>query len=87
MFVLGIDRGLDIVSDFIQGQDLLGLSGGLTFGQLEISQNNNNVLIKSKANGVAIATFRGVNISQIGASDFIFQCLLPIFLVLNLLLS
>ncbi len=68
IFVVGNSLGLDIISDFVKGQDVLGLSGGLSFNQLEISQSNNNALIK--VNGIAIASLTGVNASLIGANDF-----------------
>jgi len=41
------------------------------FEQLVIVPENNNSLIKLKAKGGAIASLTGVNVSQIGASDFI----------------
>jgi len=47
---------------------VLGLSRGLSFNQLEISQSNNNTLIK--VNGIAIASLIGVNASLIGVNDF-----------------
>ncbi len=68
IFVVGNSLGLDIISDFVKGQDVLGLSGGLSFNQLEISQSNNNALIK--VNGIAIASLTGVNASLIGVNDF-----------------
>ena len=69
-FVIGFNQGFDIISDFVKGQDIIGLSGGLTFNQLEISQNNNNALIKVKGNGDVIASLTGVNASLIGVNDF-----------------
>jgi len=36
IFVLKSGQGFDIIADFTVGQDLMGLSGGLSFGQLEI---------------------------------------------------
>ncbi|MGQ4648344.1 Calx-beta domain-containing protein [Lyngbya aestuarii] len=41
IFVLAAENGIDIITDFKVGNDLLGLSGGLTFEQLTISQANN----------------------------------------------
>ncbi|MEG5130457.1 DUF4347 domain-containing protein [Microcoleus sp. AT8-B1] len=69
-FVLGVDRGFDIISDFVKGQDFIGLSGGLSFNQLEISLNNNSALIKLKGSGEVIASLTGVNASLIGVDDF-----------------
>jgi len=69
-FVLGFNQGFDIVSDFVTGQDLIELWGGLSFDQLEISQNNNNALIKFKGSGEVFASLTGVNATLIGVSDF-----------------
>ena len=69
-FVLGVVSGLDIISDFVKGQDFIGLSGGLSFDQLEISQDNNSALIKLKGSGEVIASLTGVNASLIAVNDF-----------------
>ncbi|MEG5129114.1 choice-of-anchor D domain-containing protein, partial [Microcoleus sp. ARI1-B5] len=69
-FVIGFSQGFDIVSDFVTGQDFIGLSGGLSFDQLEITQNNNNALIKFKGSGEVFASLTGVNATSIGVSDF-----------------
>jgi Ca2+-binding RTX toxin-like protein len=70
-FVLGVVSGFDIISDFVKGQDFIGLSGGLSFNQLEISQNNNSALIKLKGSGEVIASLTGVNASLIAVNDFL----------------
>jgi ELWxxDGT repeat protein len=69
-FVLGVVSGFDIISDFVKGQDFIGLSGNLSFNQLEISQNNNSALIKLKGSGEVIASLTGVNASLIAVNDF-----------------
>jgi Ca2+-binding RTX toxin-like protein len=69
-FVLGVVSGFDIISDFVKGQDFIGLWGGLSFNQLEISQNNNSALIKLKGSGEVIASLTGVNASLIAVNDF-----------------
>jgi Ca2+-binding RTX toxin-like protein len=69
-FVIGFNQGFDIVSDFVKGQDIIGLWGGLSFDQLEISQNNNNTLINFKGSGEVFASLTGVNATLIGVSDF-----------------
>ena len=69
-FVLGVVSAFDIISDFVQGQDFIGLLGGLSFNQLEISQNNNSALIKLKGSGEVIASLTGVNASLIAVNDF-----------------
>ncbi|MEG4993174.1 CARDB domain-containing protein [Microcoleus sp. B4-D1] len=67
-FAIGNNLGIDIISDFVKGEDVLGLSRGLSFNQLEISQSNNSALIK--VNGIAIASLTGVNASLIDVNDF-----------------
>jgi Ca2+-binding RTX toxin-like protein len=69
-FVLGVGSGFDIISDFVKGEDFIGLSGGLSFDQLEISQNNNSALIKLKGSPEVIASLSGVNASLIDVNDF-----------------
>ena len=69
-FVLGVVSAFDIISDFVKGQDFIGLLGGLSFNQLEISQNNNSALIKLKGSGEVIASLTGVNASLIAVNDF-----------------
>jgi len=69
-FVLGVVSGFDIISDFVQGQDFIGLSGGLSFDQLDISQDNNSALIKLKGSPEVIASLTGVNASLIAVNDF-----------------
>ncbi|MEG5033107.1 hypothetical protein [Microcoleus sp. AT3-D2] len=67
-FAIASNLELDIISDFVKGEDVLGLSRGLSFNQLEISQSNNKNLMK--VNGIAIASLIGVNASLIGVNDF-----------------
>ena len=69
-FVLGVVSGFDIISDFVQGQDFIGLSGGLSFDQLEVSQSNDSALIKLQGSGEVIASLTGVNASLITVNDF-----------------
>jgi len=70
IFVLGANRGFDIISDFVEGQDFIGLWWGVSFNQLEITQNNNSALIKLKDSGEVIASLTGVNASLIAVNDF-----------------
>ena len=77
-FILRNEQGFDTIADFTPSQDVLGLSGGLTFEQLEIVQDNNNTLIKVKATGsaqaqpaVGIASLTEVNFGAIGIDNFI----------------
>ena len=69
-FVLVAVSGFDIISDFVKGEDFIGLSGGLSFDQLEISQNNNSALIKLTGSPEVIASLTVVNASLIDVNDF-----------------
>lgn len=71
IFILRNEQGFDTIADFTPSQDLLGLSGGLTFEQLEIVQDNNNTLIKVKATGSAIASLTEVDFLAIEIDNFI----------------
>ena len=70
IFVLVAGQGFDRIADFVQGQDLIGLSGGLSFNQLEITQNNNSTLIKVKGSAELIASLTGVTATSIGVDNF-----------------
>lgn len=70
VFVLGALRGADVVQDFQDGQDLLGLAGGLTFGQLSIAAGNNGTQIRLTSTNELLASLTGVQVSAIASSDF-----------------
>ena len=70
-FVLAIGRGSDTISDFQDGIDLLALTGGLTFTQLNISQNNGTTVISVINTGEVLAYLSGVSANLIAANDFI----------------
>jgi Ca2+-binding RTX toxin-like protein len=59
--------GIDIVTDFQDGFDLIGPGGGLTFAQLSIIQSGNDTQIT--ATGLSV-TLVGVNVGLITAADF-----------------
>ncbi len=69
MFVLERRRGQDLVQDFVNGVDRLGLSPGLTFKALTIEQVGKNTRIGA-GNG-AIAILSNTNARTITAADFI----------------
>ena len=56
IFVLALGEGIDSIQDFRQGQDLLGLADGLTFGQLDILQQGNKTFIEYDNEVLAILT-------------------------------
>ena len=54
IFVLAIGEGTDTIVDYEIGIDLIGLTGGLSFGQLSITQDGSNTLISSGNETLAI---------------------------------
>ena len=71
VFVLGARLGVDTISDFTDGQDIIQLINGLTFGQLSISPGTNGTLIKVAGSGEVLASLTGVAPNLIGSEDFI----------------
>jgi Ca2+-binding RTX toxin-like protein len=69
VFVLQPIGGCDVIQDFQDGRDQLGLSAKLPVESLGISQSGNNTLIAWE--GQAIALLKGINSSQINATDFV----------------
>ncbi|MEG5170681.1 DUF4347 domain-containing protein [Microcoleus sp. B3-D7] len=70
IFVLKAGQGFDIIADFTGGQDLIGLSGGLSFGQLEITQNTQGTLIKNVLTGEELGVMIGVSANSITSANF-----------------
>ena len=71
VFVLGTGAGTDTIIDFQQGQDLIGLTKGLSFNQLRITQADISTTIEIASSGEVLASFFGILNSPITASDFI----------------
>ncbi|MBD1929609.1 lamin tail domain-containing protein [Trichocoleus sp. FACHB-90] len=74
-FVLvAVNNGIDTIVDFMDGEDRIGLSGGLNFGQLNITQgtgaNVNDTLISLKSNDDLLAILTGVESSSLNGADF-----------------
>jgi len=53
-FVLATGEGTDTIVDFHNGEDFIGLAGGLEFGQLSINQQGNNTLITFETETLAV---------------------------------
>ena len=70
IFVLKAGEGFDIIADFTLGQDLIGLSGGLSFGQLAITQNTQGTLIKNLLTGEELGVMIGVSANAITSANF-----------------
>ena len=71
IFVLSPDSGFDIIADFTRGQDAIGLTGGLTFNQLAITQEDRGALIKNILTGESLGVLSGVSASTITSVNFI----------------
>ncbi|WP_019508258.1 peroxidase family protein [Pleurocapsa sp. PCC 7319] len=69
-FVLTPGSGVNIIKDFINGEDKLQLGGGLKFGNLDISSQGNNTLIRNRSTGEDLAQLQGV---KINIHDFVFE--------------
>ncbi|MEG4515491.1 MULTISPECIES: hypothetical protein [unclassified Microcoleus] len=70
IFALKAGEGFDIIADFTLGQDLIGLSGGLSFGQLEITQNTQGTIIKNLLTGEQLGVMIGVSANAITSANF-----------------
>ena len=68
-FVLGIGQGTDTIRDFRMVDDFMGLSGQLTFGQLSMTQDGDNTLIRYQDQTLAILI--DVNASTLTPESFI----------------
>ncbi|KYC41573.1 lysophospholipase [Scytonema hofmannii PCC 7110] len=64
-FVLSTGQGTDTITDFSVGQDLLALSSGLSFGQLNIMQANNGFDTWINFGNERLAVLNGVQANSI----------------------
>ena len=71
IFVIALSNGTDIVQDFQDGFDKMGLSGGLLFSQLTILGSGTNTLIKNTSSGETFATLQNVSSTLITNLDFL----------------
>ncbi|MBO0350759.1 VCBS repeat-containing protein [Phormidium pseudopriestleyi FRX01] len=67
-FVIRPNAGTDLIVDFTDGEDLIGLAEGLSFENLTLTQGNTGTLIYAGNN--LLATVNGVDVSLIGQEDF-----------------
>jgi Ca2+-binding RTX toxin-like protein len=65
IFVFASGEGIDTITDFSLGTDKIGLTGGLTFGNLSFS--GNEILMGSDV----LAVLTGVNTNTLTASNFL----------------
>ena len=71
VFVLGTGAGTDTISEFQKGEDLIGLTTGLTFSQLRINPTQNAIAIQLASTGEVLATIPGIQTIALTATDFI----------------
>lgn len=75
VFVLSRKEGSDTIADFKSGEDLVALSGGLTFGRLSIVQgmgaNANNTLIRAASSNELLATLTNIQASSMTSANFL----------------
>ncbi len=71
IFVLGIGAGTDTISEFQKGEDLIGLTRGLTFNQLRVNPTATAIAIELASTGEVLATIPGIQIIALTATDFI----------------
>lgn len=69
-FVLAPGEGRDTITDFTVGQDLIGLANGLSLGQLTITQDGSDTLIKLTSDNEILAILNGVPSNTLTAVDF-----------------
>jgi large repetitive protein len=63
-------RGFDIIADFTIGQDAIALTGGLSFSQLELIQNDRGTIIKNLLTGAELGVITGVSANSITSANF-----------------
>ncbi|NJK73316.1 MAG: calcium-binding protein [Microcoleus sp. SU_5_6] len=71
VLVLGTGAGTDTLIDFQKGQDLIGLTRGLSFNQLTVNQGDVATTIEITRTGEVLASIPGIPRSPLTASDFI----------------
>ncbi len=67
-FVIAVREGVDVIRDFELGVDLIALAGGLTFGDLTVTQNRNDTIIS--VGDDTLARVVGVTPDAWTAADF-----------------
>ncbi|HEY9641598.1 MAG TPA: hypothetical protein V6C57_14010, partial [Coleofasciculaceae cyanobacterium] len=68
LVALETGKGSDLIKDFRDRQDTLGLSQGLSLGKLTIEQSGRNTLISFRND--LLATLRNVDASNLTKADF-----------------
>jgi hypothetical protein len=69
-FLLAANSGIDTITNFEDGKDLLILGNGVTFSQLAITESNGITQISFAPTGQVFASLIGVSATAINATDF-----------------
>ena len=69
-FVLGSQKGMDVITDLEIGVDFIGLSGGLTFNDLNLTANNNDTTITLKNSGETLGQLNGIQPVSLTEQNF-----------------
>lgn len=71
VFVLAVGNGTETIQDFTNGEDKIGLAGGLTYNQLTVEQDSTRVKISLTSTGEVLAYLEGTNVNLIDGTDFV----------------
>ncbi|NJK65966.1 MAG: calcium-binding protein [Microcoleus sp. CSU_2_2] len=71
VIVLGTGVGIDTILDFQKGQDVIGLTRGLTFNQMTVNEGQVSTQISITRTGEVLASLPGNLSSPLTATDFI----------------
>ncbi|MDF5707990.1 MAG: DUF4347 domain-containing protein [Nostoc sp. S4] len=71
IFVLAKGEGRDTIKDFNTSEDLIALSGGLSYSGLSITQSGKDTLIKVTSTNESLALLSGITASTLNANYFI----------------
>ncbi|MEM9219518.1 MAG: FG-GAP-like repeat-containing protein [Cyanobacteria bacterium P01_F01_bin.150] len=66
-FVLGLEQGTDLITDFKANYDVIGLANGLTFGDLYLADQQ----IIHRDSAATLATIPGIDVATLTASNFV----------------
>ncbi|MGL5135275.1 MAG: calcium-binding protein, partial [Planktothrix sp.] len=69
-FILANNSGSDTINDFIQNEDIIGLTGGLDFAQLTLVSDLNNTVIRVTSSNQILATLIDVSANSLNSNDF-----------------
>ena len=69
VFVLAVGQGVDNIRDFRLGEDQIGLSNGLTYGQLSITQHSSQTWITDTTTSQLLARLDGLNAATLIAQS------------------